>query len=277
MPGWSSCNAGPGTSTDQLIHRKRQIRLQCEQRLARRLVHVAQNQIPIAEHHVGRQRIQRLLKTTIHLDRRAVLVQNTLVQSSKGRSPATAKKADQALLLQSIRIGAKEFFPQPIKDDDVKQALIKYREGTGSDKRIKLNKVINVMGGKGGVGTTTIAVNLATSLVEGGGKSVALVDMNMATGETPLFLDMRPGYHWGEIFQNINRLDPTFIMNILSKHSSGVFLFSSQHPGHEDVSPEAVERLLNIMRRMFDFVVIDSGQLLDPISQEILKLSDIVL
>ena len=191
----------------------------------------------------------------------------------------TSEKSDQALLLQSMRIGAKEFFVQPIKEDEVKQALKKFREGAESGKRIKLGRLINIMGSKGGVGTTTIAVNLAVSLAEiTANKSVALVDMNMATGEIPLFLDIKPGYHWGEISKNITRLDSTFIMNVLSKHSSGIFLFSSPGtPGHETVSPEAVERLLNIMRRMFDFVVVDSGQLLDSISRKILQISDTVL
>jgi len=191
----------------------------------------------------------------------------------------TSEKYDQALLLQSIRSGAKEFFPQPIKEDEVKNALKTFREGAESGKRIKLGKLINVMGSKGGVGTTTIAVNLAISLAEiNANKSVALVDMNIATGEIPLFLDIKPGYHWGEISKNITRLDSTFIMNVLSKHSSGVYLFASPGtPGHETVLPEAVERLLNIMRRMFDFVVVDSGQLLDPISQKILQLSDRIM
>ena len=58
------------------------------------------------------------------------------------------------------------------------------------------------MGSKGGVGTTTIAVNLATSLAEiTADKSVALVDMNMATGETPLFLDLRSRLSLGGNFQ----------------------------------------------------------------------------
>lgn len=191
----------------------------------------------------------------------------------------TSEKSDQALLLQSIRIGAKEFFTQPLKEDDIKKALKKFREGVESSKRIQLGRLINIMGSKGGVGTTTVAVNLAVSLVEKvPHKTVALVDMNMATGEIPLFLDITSGYHWGEISKNISRLDPTFIMNVLSKHSSGIYLFASPGtPGHEAVSPEAVEKLLNIMRRMFDFVVVDSGQLLDAISQKILQISDTVL
>ena len=191
----------------------------------------------------------------------------------------TSEKSDQALLLQSIRIGAKEFFPQPIKDDEVKQALKRFREGAESGKRLKLGRLINVMGSKGGVGTTTIAVNLAISLAEvTANKSVALVDMNIATGEISLFLDIKPGYHWGEISKNITRLDSTFIMNVLSKHSSGIYLFASPGtPGHENVSPESVEKLLNIMRRMFDFVVVDSGQRLDTNSQKILQISDTIL
>jgi len=191
----------------------------------------------------------------------------------------TSEKPDQNLLLQSIRIGAREFFPQPIKDDEVKKALKTFREGAESGKRIKLGRLINIMGSKGGVGTTTIAVNLAVSLVEiTANKSVALVDMNIATGEVALFLNIKPGYHWGEISKNITRLDSTFIMNVLSKHSSGIYLFASPGtPGHEVVSPEAVERLLNIMRRMFDFVVVDSGQRLDTNSQKIHQISDMIL
>jgi pilus assembly protein CpaE len=192
----------------------------------------------------------------------------------------TSEKSDQALLLHSIRIGAKEFFPQPIKDDDVKQALKKFREEAASGKRIKFGRLINIMGSKGGVGTTTIAVNLAVSLAEiAANKSVALVDMNMATGDISFFLDIESGCHWGEISKKSTRLDPTFIMNVLCKHSSGIYLFSSPAtPGHATVSLGAVERLLNIMRRMFDFVVVDSGQLiLDPISQKGLQISDTVL
>ncbi|MCX8011923.1 MAG: P-loop NTPase, partial [Desulfobacterota bacterium] len=184
----------------------------------------------------------------------------------------TAEKSDPDLLLKAIRVGAREFISQPIKDEEVKDALKKFRQGIGSFKRMRLSRVINVVGSKGGVGTTTVAVNIATSLAEiGEVDSVALVDMNLATPEIPLFLNLRPGYHWGKIAQNITRLDSTFMMSILNKHNSGVYAFaSSRISDQETVSPEVIERVINILRRMFSFVVIDSGGIMEPTYRRIL-------
>ena len=81
------------------------------------------------------------------------------------------------------------------------------------------------MGSKGGVGTTTIAVNLATSLHElKGSPSVVLVDMNPLLGEIPLFLNIKASFDWGELVKNINRVDSTFLMSILAKHTSGIYV-----------------------------------------------------
>ncbi len=100
----------------------------------------------------------------------------------------TSSRFDPDLLIQAIRAGAKEFFPQPIKKEEVRLALSKFRDrrekvGIGREKR-KKGKIIDVIGSKGGVGNTTIAVNLAASLIESGGSPlVALIDMNLLFGE----------------------------------------------------------------------------------------------
>ncbi|MBE9551041.1 MAG: cobyrinic acid a,c-diamide synthase, partial [Proteobacteria bacterium] len=109
--------------------------------------------------------------------------------------------------------------------------------------------------------------------------SVALIDRNMLFGEVPLFLEIKPSYHWGEITKNIDRLDSTFLMNVLSKHSSGVYVLPSPASlnGHDPATPEIMEHLLSLMQRMFDFVVIDGGQSLDETSLKMLEMSDTVL
>ena len=196
----------------------------------------------------------------------------------------TSSHLDPNLLLQALRAGAKEFFPQPIKREEVKEALLKFKERRERVKfdgeKKKKGKIIDVIGSKGGVGTTTVAVNLATSLIESEGSPlVALIDMNLLFGEIPIFLNIESAFNWGEVAKNISRLDSTYLMSILSKHSSGVYVLPSPTglDGVNVATPEIIEKLLGLMRNVFDFIVIDGGQSLDDISLKILEMSDTVL
>ncbi|MGD9105743.1 MAG: AAA family ATPase [Desulfobacterales bacterium] len=144
----------------------------------------------------------------------------------------------------------------------------------------KEGKVITVIGGKGAVGTTTIAVNLAVSLAEKKEvQSVALIDMNLLFGDLPLFLDSKPEYNWSDITKTISRLDDTFLKNILSVNASGVCVLPSSDrlTDQNEVTPEIIAHLLMLMRRVFDFVILDVGQPLEDISFKTLELSDIIL
>jgi pilus assembly protein CpaE len=195
----------------------------------------------------------------------------------------TSEKTDPEMLMQAIRVGIKEFFPQPIKRSDVEQALKRFKERKTHAAPVtqqKSGKLISVIGSKGGVGTTTISVNLAVTLAEqDNDRTVAILDMNTLFGEIPLFLEISPKYHWGEITKNIERLDETFLMNVLSKHSSGVHVLPSPGylNGHQAPTPDIMERLLNFMKRLFDFVIIDCGQSTDETALKTIQMSDEVL
>src|SRR4030043_2094970 len=196
----------------------------------------------------------------------------------------TPPRLEPELLIHALRAGAREFFPQPIKRDEVKNALLKFKERKESVKvsveKKKRGKIINIIGSKGGVGTTTIAVNLATSLIETkGSPSVALIDMNLLFGEIPIFLNVESAFNWGEISRNISRLDSTYLMSILSRHHSGVYVLPSPTglDGVNVATPVIIEKLLGMMRSEFDFIVIDGGKSLDDISLKILEMSDTVL
>jgi pilus assembly protein CpaE len=212
------------------------------------------------------------------------LVQNIQDSGMAREIFLTSSRVDQDLLLQALRTGAKEFFPQPIKQEEVKVALLKSKERREKvpyelpDR--KKGKIIDVIGSKGGVGNTTLAVNLAASLIETEGPPlVALIDMNLLFGEIPIFLNIESVFNWGEIARNISRLDSTFLMSILSKHSSGIYVLPSPTglDGVNVATPEIIEKLLGLMRNVFDYIVIDGGQALDDISLKILEMSDTVL
>jgi pilus assembly protein CpaE len=148
------------------------------------------------------------------------------------------------------------------------------------EKSFKQGKIITVIGSKGAVGTTTIAVNLAVSLAEKEDvQSVALVDMNPLFGDLSLFLENKAKYNWSDLTKTISRLDDTFLKNILSIDTPGVCVLSSSSrlSDQNEITPQNIEHLLMLMQRVFDFVIIDGGQPLDDISFKTLELSDIIL
>jgi len=197
----------------------------------------------------------------------------------------TSKSVNPSVLIQALRLGVKEFFAQPINDSEVRMALSRVREGgpsaaAPSNGPKRKGQIINLFGGKGGVGTTTIAVNLADSMARlEPAPAVALIDMNRLFGEIPLFLGMEHVFNWVDVSKNISRLDASYLSGILYKHRSGLRVLPS--PDRVDdaftVTPQIIETLLRFMRTMFDYIIIDSGQSVDDISKMILRLSDKVL
>jgi len=210
------------------------------------------------------------------------LINRIQASGSYGEIFLTSQSTDPSLLISAMRLGIREFFSQPLREEDVKGALLKFKRRSGrmvpTEKvSSRQGQIINVLGAKGGVGTTTIAVNLATGLASLEGRpSVALIDMNLLFGEVPLFLNLKPVFDWLEVSRNISRLDATYLMSVLLKHSSGVHVLPSPATLIEDnaVAPEVIETLMKLMQAMFDFVVIDSGQSLDQLSKAILQLLD---
>jgi pilus assembly protein CpaE len=194
----------------------------------------------------------------------------------------TSSRNEPEILIQALRAGVKEFLSQPLSDEEVKEALLKFRERRrkSAPQSKKQGEIIDVITSKGGVGGTTVAVNLATSLLQlEGVNSVALMDMEPYFGEIPTFLEIEPRYTWGEIIKNINRLDHTFLMNILIKHSSGIYVLPAPDQWGEtmDVPQDALEKTMNLMRSIYDFVVIDSGQPSNAVSRRVLDISNAVL
>ncbi|HTZ41543.1 MAG TPA: AAA family ATPase [Syntrophales bacterium] len=197
----------------------------------------------------------------------------------------TSKSTNPDVLIQALRMGVKEFIPQPVNEAELRKALVRFRDGSEAAAAVskgpqRKGQIIDLLGVKGGVGTTTIAVNLADSLVRLEGKlSVAIIDMNRLFGEIPLFLSLEHVFNWVDVSKNITRLDATYLTGILYQHRSGLRVLPS--PDRVDdsytVTPQVIESLLRLMRQMFDYVIIDSGQAVDDISKMILRSADKVL
>ena len=190
--------------------------------------------------------------------------------------------SDPQVLIKAIRIGVNEFLTLPLKPEVIKESMHRFldRQKKKKSKTGKLpGQIISVVGSKGGVGTTTIAVNLAVTLAQAGKElSVALLDMNILFGEIPMLLNISPKYHWGDIIENMERLDEFFLSNILSEHSSGVHVLPSPRylSNHPVPSPSAIDVLLDLMTDRYDYIIVDLGQSLNETALKILQRSELI-
>jgi pilus assembly protein CpaE len=193
----------------------------------------------------------------------------------------TAPMPDSAVLLEAMRSGAKEFLAQPIQEPEVQRAIARYweRATTQKDKsqgEKKAGSLMALFGGKGGVGTTSIAVNLAAALRQlPSNPSVILVDVNQHGGDLPLYLDLQPDHSFRDIAADLSRLDPAFLIRVLTKCESGLQVLPS---GYDDLStgrlsPDCVEATLKLLQTSFDYVVIDCGHVLDLTTKKALELA----
>jgi pilus assembly protein CpaE len=198
------------------------------------------------------------------------------IQALRSASPSieifvTAAATDTDILLNVLRAGVQEFLPQPLQKEDLCCALERFEERYEGNRPLqtKKGKFINVLGSKGGVGTTTLAVNLAVSLQEVNPRSsVVLVDLNLQCGDAALFLDIEPLHTLSDITSDPSRLDMTFLTSILSRHASGLYLLPAAERVEEmsEWTIECVERSLELLQSRFDYVILDSGHLLDDIT-----------
>ena len=187
------------------------------------------------------------------------------------------------ILMRIIKMGLTEFFAQPLDRGEIVAALESFKAGMEKREVMpekKKGRIFNVMGSKGGVGTTTVAVNLASALVhQKSSPKVVLLDMNTLFGDIPLFLDLQSKFHWGEITKNMDRLDDTFLMNVLDKHPTGIHILTSPGylNGHIEPTPEMMERLLLQMQSMFDFIIVDAGQSTKDTSLKVTQMAEAML
>jgi pilus assembly protein CpaE len=175
---------------------------------------------------------------------------------------AVAMVADPDLILQSMRAGANEFFTWPTDEEPMHAAVRRTaaRREAAQGARPPATTLV-FFGAKGGAGTTTLAVNCGVELARLSKKSTVIVDLKPGLGEVALFLGVRPRFSVLDAIDNLHRLDREFLRELVSKHKSGLEILAGSdqfdRPGAADGS--AVEELLRLLTRQYDYIVVDGG------------------
>ncbi len=173
-------------------------------------------------------------------------------------------RSDSAMLVRCMRAGAREFLTLPIAEAAMDEALVRAmvrRPAPGPAKKVG-GKLFLFIGAKGGSGTTTISSNFAVALAQEAGESASalLIDLSLPMGDAALSLGIRSQFSTANALQNTSRLDSNFLLKLLTKHSSGLFVLAAPEE-YTDVQAtvEAVEKLLAVARQNFSHVIVDAG------------------
>jgi pilus assembly protein CpaE len=204
--------------------------------------------------------------------------------------PIITVSRDHGALLESLQRGARYFLTQPIALENLLTALRKacgqigdevsggsaygYRGGGGG--------VLAILGSRGGVGCTTLAVNIAATLAAEPSQTAALIDLDLVLGDADIVLEFQANDNISiaDLSRNFERLDLNFLKRAMAPYDSSS-LAILRHPleiiEYTDVHEQHVERILNLLRMNYSYLVLDLSKTLLPTDRAALRQADVIL
>jgi pilus assembly protein CpaE len=189
---------------------------------------------------------------------------------------------DPDFLIRAMQMGVREFLPLPLQRQDLEAALAravsaKKRRLQAEDSRA--GSVVVLTGHKGGVGVTTVAVNLALALGDLTNARVALVDLGRPFPDVANFLDQEGPHTILDLAQNLASLDHDFIQRIMQPYGDrlAVLYGCPDFKELDSIDPEALEKMFGMLRPLYRWIVVDLSHWLDAFFFQTIKEADLVL
>ena len=198
--------------------------------------------------------------------------------------------ADKEYLRRAMVAGARDFVAHPLTQDELAKTITtvvdveRKRRSLSNDvlENGHRGELIAMFSGKGGVGKTTLATNLAVAMaLEGKEKQqrVAIVDLDLLLGDVAIMLDVTPERTISDLVPLIDKLDPELLRSFLYVHSSGVKVLCAptRVEDSEALTPDRVRRILDVLARTFDYVIVDLPRVFDDRVVTTLDMANLVM
>ena len=183
------------------------------------------------------------------------------------------------LLLDAMRSGVQDFIAKPVREASLRDLLQRVEVDALQPERGLDNKLIVVMGAKGGVGATTVAVNLGVQLSTFAQKRTVLFDFARPLGNAHLLLDLKLRFGLRASVENLDRLDSHFLAGLLTTHRTKLELLGgvTQPEEWQDIDVRVLDRVVNVAKNSFDFVLVDVGSQFSSEWSAILRMARMIL
>jgi pilus assembly protein CpaE len=166
-----------------------------------------------------------------------------------------ASTIDGAMMLEAMRAGVNECIAEPLLQADVSAAVNRL---LGQRPAAAAGAVFAFVGAKGGVGTTTMAVNVATSLANLSRGRALLIDLHMVYGDAAVFLGIGARFSIVDALENLHRFDGAFFNSLLARTASGVDLLASgDRPSAKPIEPERLTSVVEFAATQYPYIVLD--------------------
>jgi pilus assembly protein CpaE len=183
---------------------------------------------------------------------------------AQGQRPwivATYAEPSAERLVAAMRAGVNDTLRYHPEADDIRGL---FHRAIGSQESASGNhrgQIITLFSNKGGVGTTTVAINVAAAIKQQIEGTVCVVDLVLQHGDICVFLDVPTHYTVVSLINDLERADPSYLYSVLARHPSGVYVLPAPYVPDEAelVSASQIMRLLEVLRGAFDAVVVDAG------------------
>jgi pilus assembly protein CpaE len=196
----------------------------------------------------------------------------------------TGSATPPAIMSRAVAAGARGFMIKPYTVDEliatVREAvetLRSFAQRPSRPERAARGRIVAVYSPKGGVGTTTVATNLAVALASRSGTKVGLVDLDLQFGDVGAALDLRSANSIAEAIGH--DVTDELIDEIFQRHASGVrvLLAPAELGVVESIDAEQVIRMLEQLRTRFDYVICDLWSSFEELTTSVLGVADRVL
>jgi pilus assembly protein CpaE len=191
---------------------------------------------------------------------------------------AIGKRNDVGLYRDLLHAGVSDYIVKPLTTQVLANSLrAATSEGASAPISQKLGRLISFAGARGGVGTTTVAVAVARYLANRQGRRVALVDLDLQSGDCSLALDIKSTHGLREALTNPLRIDSILLERVMTPVGDRLFVFSTEEPlyNETEVTASAVETLLTALRQQFHYVILDVPRIRSEAYRRALDIADI--
>lgn len=187
---------------------------------------------------------------------------------------------DARILRAAMQAGARDYMARPLTPGELERVVERMVRELRASAAAARGRVTTVMGAKGGAGATVLAANLAHMLAIDGSESVVLIDLDVQSGAVPLYFDAEPQGGLLEALEEVHALDAAALEGHMLRLGSGLRVMGCA-PGQialaEDLEPDRLVALLEVLRLHYGHVVLDLPRILSQAGAAVLEHSDQVL